>query len=162
MVVPALSDIIQELQNDPANIGYKNTDGTWKTPKEIVELLLTKPAVKTSIRAEPYPPTVQELLNAVALTSLVKIPDETLIKVGELVREGNYDGIALLAQVALMKNYITKTDYDAILALLHRTRLIEIPQYDQCRAEQLGWEPAISLDLIQRAIQRLGDGQNPA
>lgn len=147
------SILLDELTNDPVNLGYKNTDGSWKTASQIGALLtspigtVTNPVTVTTL---PKPVTIQDLV-ASAPNTIKALPDADLEPIAARVRAGDRDGIQRWADVLLLRSAMSQTEHDAVTALLAQT--ITDPNYQATvpgpsRLETLSGEGAIDHGLI--------------
>ena len=152
--MPTLIDIQNELSNDPAGLGYKNPDGTYKTTKEIMHLLTHRKQIGTQQKTVPDPPSFQEVMQQVSPTSLAKIPDETLVRIRQVLDAGDMVGAQAWLDIAQVKGYLTSAEATAIQNLLGRTKTVDEPVYGQPRIVELGWGEWLSPEMVNRVLGR--------
>ena len=148
-------DLLSELQNDPAGLGYKDpATGQFKSTREIVRLLCSARRGPDTADVVPDPPTPDELLAKISAWSLKKIPDETLVRINELAQVGDVSGIQRWLSVAKMKDYITQAEHDAIATLLGRTKTVPKSTRLSPRIVELGWGESIPSGLVDKVLGR--------
>lgn len=154
MAEPSVFDVLKEISEDPAGLGYRNPDGSYKSTSEIVNLLLKRPQVSTDVVEVPDPPGMDEFVNVVSPTSLANIPEDALIRIRQIIEAKDIQGALLWLKIAEAKNYLTSEELDAIRNLLNRRKKIYKPVYGPSRAEQLGWGTGFNRELINQALRR--------
>lgn len=152
--MPTLFDLQQELEQDPAGLGYKNPDGTFKSTREILHLMTSRRQTGVQQVQVPDPPTFGEVMAQVSPTSLAKIPDETLVRIRQVLDARDMAGAQAWLDIAQVKGYVTSAEASAIQGLLARTKTVEEPVYSLPRIVELGWGSSINPDLINNLLGR--------
>lgn len=115
--------LASELKNDPANVGYKNADGTFKPQAELIGLLLNKPMVANPDPAPqiPKPVTAQDVLGLLSPASVQAIPFDAMVEVNKAIAEKDMERLGLQLQVFAAKGWINSTEVAALQARLAET-----------------------------------------
>lgn len=120
---------VSELQNDPAGLGYKNADGTFKSAAAIGKLLtdpfgtVANPTPQPTI-AKPFTYTdVLGLLSAASQVNVRALPE--LSRVLDDINAQNRHAVTVWAGLLLAGSspVITQAEHDAIVALMNATEL---------------------------------------
>ena len=126
------SAFTSELNNDPAAVGYKNADGTWKSAHEIGVLLTQPGALIPNPVAQPSIPKpftyldIFNLLSSASLANLRTLPElpRALDDINAMNRQAVATWFNLLLQAPAGGTApITQAEHDNIVALMNATEL---------------------------------------
>lgn len=143
-----------ELNTDPTSLGYKNTDGTWKTATQIAVILTTpigtvaNPTPQANI---PQPFTYADIKALLSDASLVNLKASSLLpRILDDINSDNRNVVIAWAQLLYnngTSSTITLAEQNSIISLMQST--IADPNYSAtvpgpCRIQTLFNVGAIS------------------